>query len=200
MLNKYLGLFLFLSFSNFVYAGNFSYTYLGIDIGKATLDEEIFFNGYLYEELGYASFQGSYQFNENIVLSVESSSMSNKGGNTELSYSNLEFIASFPFSLGENTDIVPFIGARNDEVEACISIICATEDESFIEYGAKLRVWLVLNKIELNIKYLNANSDGFDPEFGFGGAFMISENHRININHRVEDSASLTSLGYRYNW
>jgi hypothetical protein len=189
-----------LSFQPVVFAGNFSYTYLGVDIGKATLDEEFIFDGYLYDELGYASIHGSYQFNDYVVLSIESSSMGNEGGDTEITYSYAEFILSSPIVIGENVDIVPFIGSGYYEVEACISNICGKNDESSVEYGIKLRVWLVPNSVELNVKYLDADSDEFESELGFGVAYMINKNNRINVNHRTDDSISLISIGYRYNW
>ena len=200
MLNKGLSILVCLLCSSSVFAGNFSYTYLGINIGKVSLDEDIVFVNNIYKELAYVSLIGSYQIKDNIVLSVVSSGMGNEGNNTELTYSFAECIVSIPISISEITDIVPFVGSRTDEVKACISNICSLDDESSMEYGAKLRTWVVPKSIELNLSFLDANSDGFDSEIGVGGAFMINENNRISIDYRDDDFTSLVSIGYRYNW
>ena len=107
------------SLQSIAFASNFSYTYLGIDIGKAIIDEKISLDGYLYEEMGSASINGSYQINNTAVLSVETSILANEGGHTEITYSNVEFILSYPITIGERFDIVPFIGSRDDEIEFC---------------------------------------------------------------------------------
>lgn len=181
-------------------ASNFSYSQLSVDLGTASLDDDFFILGEEYDDLGYASFGGGYQFNDFAAFSLTSSAYAAEEGDTEFTYSWVELYLHFPIAVADNIDIAPFIGPRNDDAEICAGSLCASDDESSIGYGLEIRAWLVPDSLEFNASYTDADEDGFDSEVEIGVAAFLDNNSSIQIDYMSEDSINRFSIGYRYTW
>ena len=181
-------------------ASNFSYSHIGVDFGQVSLDDDFIFFGEAYDDFGFFSLGGGYQFSENVAVSLTSSAFVAEEGNTELTFTFVELYLHFPVSVSEHVDIVPFFGLRNDELEGCLGNICVTTDESNGGYGLAIRAWVSPETLELNVSYTDSNADDFSAEIELGVSAYINKNNSVQFNYLTEDFLSRFTVGYRYYW
>lgn len=179
---------------------NFSYSTLGIQLGKVTPEQEIVFLGEVYEDFGAASINGSVQLADNFAIGGASSAFSNEGNRTEITSSAINLNLYFPVPLGDRVDLVPRVGYVSAEVEACADGFCATEDDSAMSYGLATRIWASPGKLELNIGVSGSNMEDSEATTALGAALWANEHHRFALNYETSDSFDSVLLGYSYNW
>lgn len=179
---------------------NFSYSTLGIQLGKVTLEEDLIFFGEVYEEFGAAAISGSVQLADNFAIGAGSSAFSNEGNRTEISSSSVNVSLFFPVPLGERVDLVPQVGYVGSEIEFCVDGLCRSDDDSAMSYGLATRIWAVPGTLELNLGVLDTNADDSEATTALGAAIWANENHRFAVDYATTDSVDTVLLGYRYNW
>lgn len=179
---------------------NFSYSTLGIQLGKVTPEEELVFFGEVYEEFGAAAISGSVQLADNFAIGAGSSAFSNEGNRTEISSSSINVSLFFPVPLGERVDLVPQVGYVSSEIELCVDGLCSSDDDSAMSYGLATRIWAVPGTLELNLGVLDTNADNSEATTSLGAALWANENHRFALDYATADSVDTVLLGYRYNW
>jgi hypothetical protein len=182
------------------YATSFSYTYLGGEVGRVSLDEEIYFDGEIYKGLAYLNISGGYQFSDNFALSFTNAAATNNGRTTELSEYAFVVAGHFPFAVSPAMDIVPFVGYAWLEAEACQFNICSIADDSDLTYGINLRTWVIPGQFELGIGYADSNLEDLKSVVTLSGAIWFEYYHRVSFNHSVTDLDRTTTLGYSFNW
>lgn len=187
-------------FSTTSSASNFSYSYLGFNLGKLTPDEDIIFLGEVYEEFGTFSLDSGYQFNPNLALFISSAAAANEGPTTELSTSSFSLGLMFPIAVSERLDIVPGVGFVNSEVEGCLSGLCRAEDESGAAFGLLLRGWAVDDSLEINAQVQGSTLDDSETFVGLGGALWWAKRHSARLDFGSQKSQRQFSIGYRYTW
>lgn len=187
-------------FSAAASASNFSYSYLGFNLGKLTPDEDIVFLGEVYEEFGTFSLTSGYQFNPNMALFISSSAAANEGPTTELSTSSFSLGLMFPVAVGEYLDIVPGVGFVNAEVEGCSGGLCASDDESGAAFGLSLRGWAVAEVLEVSAQIQGSTLDDSETFVGLGGALWWAKRHSARLDFGSQKSQRQFSIGYRYTW
>ncbi|WP_111641767.1 hypothetical protein [Marinimicrobium alkaliphilum] len=181
------------------YATNFSYTFLGIEIGSADLEQQVLVDNEVYEELGVADIFGSYQFSDNAAVSFSSLAMSNSGNRTEITDTIATLSLHFPFQLN-TVDLVPHIGWAGVEAEACSGNFCYSESFNSLTYGVDLRLWLVPNTLELGVGYTDYAEDELSRVVSLEAAMWAWERHRFSLSYYDREMSKTTTIGYRYNW
>ena len=187
-------------YGSYAFSANFSYTNVGIDIGQATLEDEIEIFGEDYKNLTYVSLNGSYQVMDNLTLSLDSSSFGREQISTEFRYSMAEFYLNFPISIGENVDVVPFWGSRRDSAEMCNQNVCYKEERSAAGYGVNVNLWLDKGTLALDAGYTNTRDKDFDSELSLGLGYYFDEKQSFRFDYHTEDALDIVSIGYRYQW
>lgn len=190
----------FVCFTSPAMAANFSYTTFDVKLGVLTLDDEFVFFGEAYDDFGVFGIGGSYQFAENIAARLSIVGIGSEGPYTSLSQSSTLLALEFPFPVGAGLDIVPRIGLLSLDYEACIYNICATEDDSGMEYGAYVRAWAVPDRFELTAGYSDTNIDDVDSVINLGAAYWFNRNSSLTANHGSSSDATSFTMGYRYSW
>lgn len=179
---------------------NFSYTQLGIDIGKATPDQDIVFYGERYEEFGAASLSGSYQLDNNLAVEIGAAAIANNGPRTEITNSSLAVNLLVPIPVGSRLDIVPHFGFGKFKSEFCIDNDCRSQDDSAALYGIGLRAWVLPNAFELNGGVSDSTLEDSETSVAIGAALWASKNHRFALDYEGSSSISVVTIGYSYNW
>lgn len=179
---------------------NFTYSRIGIDLGKATPEEDIIFFGERYEDFGAASLSGYYQVGDNLALGVGLSAIANDGPRTEISTTSLTITAQVPIPVGEQVDIVPQVGFGRFETEFCVDGFCQAEDDSAAVYSLGIRAWAIPDVLEFNAGYFDSTLDDSESSVALGVALWAAEHHRFGLTYEDADSLTLVTVGYSYNW
>lgn len=179
---------------------NFSYSTLGIQLGKVTLDEEIVFLNEVYEDFGAAAINGSFQVADNFAIGAGASAFTNEGSRTEITNSSVNLDLYIPVPLGDRVDLIPRIGYVSSEIELCADGVCVKEDDSAMSYGLATRIWAVPGTLEIIGGFSDTNADGSESVIAIGAALWGGEHHRFALNYDTGDSFDAVLLGYSYNW
>jgi len=183
-----------------VMASNFSYTNIGIGIGKLTPKDNIVFLGEVYEEFAAVDLYGGYQFHDNVAVRFSSEGFGNSGPNTEISvsYGQLGFV--FPYAVSEWLDVVPSLGLLRANVELCAGGLCVKDDDSGMAYGLALRAWAMPDVLELGASWEDSTLDDSEARFTLNGAFWFAEKHSVRLDLARSSEDQRVLLGYRYTW
>lgn len=179
---------------------NFSYSTLGIQLGKVTPEEEIVFLGEVYEEFGAAGINGTFQVADNFVIGAGSSAFSNEGNRTEITSSSVSLDLYVPVPIGDRVDLIPRVGYVSSEIEFCADGLCATEDDTAMSYGLATRIWAVPGSLEISASFSDSNADDSESVTSIGAALWAAEHHRFSLSYGASDSFDTVLLGYSYNW
>lgn len=179
---------------------NFSYSTLGIQLGKVTPDEEIVFLNEVYEDFGAAALNGSFQVAGNFAIGAGASAFANEGNRTEITSSSVNLDLYVPVPLGDRVDLIPRIGYVSSEIELCADGLCATEDDSAMSYGLAARIWAVPGALEISGGFSDTNEEESESVTSIGAALWAGEHHRFALNYDASDSFDAVLLGYSYNW
>lgn len=186
--------------SGFGSESNFSYSRLGVELGKATLDEDLDFFGERYEDFGVGVLTGSYQVDDNLAIGVGITALTNDGPRTEITNSSLTIALQVPVPIGERVDIVPQFGFGRFETELCYDNICATDDDSAALFGLAIRAWAVPDVLELSAGVFDSTLEESEASVALGLGLWAAEHHRFGLNYEDSDSLSVVTVGYSYNW
>jgi hypothetical protein len=179
---------------------NFSYSYLGFNVGKVTLDEQLDFLGETYEEFGTFAVNASYQVHDNAAVIFGSAAMSNSGPQTEITASTAVLGFAFPFKAGSALDIVPTLGLLSYRDEFCVSNVCVKDDESGMAYGVSVRAWAIRDSLEINGSWADSTLEDSLAHYGIGGAFWWATHHSVRLNLGRNKESRSVSLGYWFTW
>ncbi len=201
---------------------NFSYTYVGGDLGVTTLDDDLIFNGEIYEEFGAANINGAFQFNENFAVRLSSSAISNDGPRTQITQTATNASVIFPFAVGSKLDIIPSLGYVFTESEFCDERWdydgwyyddddddffdfydddeCSSDDDSGVLFGISSRIWAIPGRLEFNAGVSDSNIEGSESTISLGGAVWLADHHSIRVNYGTNDTSSTVAVGYAFAW
>ncbi|MDI9244667.1 hypothetical protein [Marinobacter sp. CHS3-4] len=179
---------------------NFTYSSLGIQLGKVTPEQELVFLGEVYEEFGAAAITGTVQLANNFAIGGSSAAYANSGNRTEITNSSLSLNLFFPIPIADRVDLVPRVGFVRVETEFCADGICASEDDSVVAYGLASRIWVAPDKLEVNVGFSDVNEEDSESTIALGGAIWATENHRFALDYETSDSVDAVFVGYSYNW
>jgi hypothetical protein len=182
------------------HATNFSYTNLGVEVGRLSFDEQIDFEGEIYRGLTYMNISGSYQFTENFALGFTNTAASNRGRTTDVTEYGFMVVGYFPFAVSPAMDIIPFVGYAWQEAEACHFNLCSVADDSDLVYGVNLRTWVVPNQFELGVGYMDSDLETLESVISLTGAYWFDPYNRVSIRHSVGDLDKTTTIGYSFVW
>lgn len=181
-------------------ASNFSYTYLEATAGLRSLDDDLVFQGEVYEEFDVGSLTGSYQVNDHFALLASGSVSFNDGPDTEITTTRVVVGGSLPVPVGYYADLVPQFGFVSEETESCLGNDCATEDDDGISYGLNVRAWAVPDRLELLLGWSDSTLDDSDFAVSVGAALRWGELHGVRLTSSTDADGNTTTIGYRYTW
>lgn len=181
-------------------ASNFSYSTLGFQIGKVTLEDEIVFLGEVYEEFSSFGLTGTFQAADNFAIGLSGSSFSNDGPRTEITNTTVSVNAYFPLPVGDRIDIIPQIAYISSEAEACADGFCSKADDSGIGYGLSGRAWVVPGQFEINGGFSDSNAEDSESVLSLGAAAWFNDHHSVGFNFDTSENFNAFDIGYTYTW
>lgn len=185
---------------------NFGYSTLSVSANAVDYDDDVLVRRgggssevVRYDGVSGATFTGSLQIEENLVLSISSGYQSDDGFGTEIEQSTGSLGLGFVTPLDDAMDFIAEFSFVSSEVEICNLTTCATVDDTGYGVAAGLRRW-VSDSFELsgNISFVDVGDLGDSTSFGFGGAFWLGDHSSITASLSTSSDATGYSIGYRY--
>ena len=194
-----------LSFSVLAAPTNFSYTSVGVGLGKQSLKDSIIFAGEIYDEFGLFGIGGSYQFADDLLfVEMTSQAASNSGPNTELTSSVVSFGLGIVQAINNSIDVNASINSLSAKVEGCAGALCIKDDDTGTAFGLGLDAWF--NDAKTIAGHLSFTSVKYsnDPDSttstGLGLSTYINNNHELGLYFSSSDSSSSSALTYDYHF
>ena len=196
----------FISSSALANSTNFSYSSLSISAVSVSLDDDIVIprGGFTNQVVSYSSLtgvnlSGSLQLENNLILGLSSSYISDSGFGTEIEESTGALSIGYATPISNAADLVVSVDFISTEVEVCNLTTCFKDSENGYGLGAGIRHWASSN-VELNasVAYVDIGDFGDATSFGVGGAFWFNNHSSIGLSLSTSSDATSTAIGYRY--
>ena len=184
---------------------NFSYTTLGVGIGKETLNTSLCLAGECYKEFGTGSINGSIQFADDLlILSFASSSASNSGPSTKWTSSVGSISLRLVKNIGSQLDIHLGVGSLSGRSDFCQGSTCTRYEDNGIAYGAGANIWIDSNKkfagkfVVISSKYSKSTKSSTSTAVGL--SYYLTQNHEIGLALSNNEDSSSRSIDYNYHF
>lgn len=194
-----------LSTPSFAEKTNFSYSTLGIELGKVTYKTPICIGSSCLSELNGVSIGGSYQFADDLlVVSLSGTSMSGSASTWSAEVGGGALALSIVKAVGNKIDITAGIASLSSQVDVCSGSICISESDTGTAYGGGLRIWIDDSKKlagEISIessKYSKSTSSTTSTSLGLG--YYVTEKDEIKGTYGTNSDASSVSIGYTHHF
>ncbi|MBS3785640.1 MAG: hypothetical protein KGY57_02410 [Gammaproteobacteria bacterium] len=185
---------------------NFSYSSLSVSAINVSFDDDVVIprGGFTNQFVNYSSttgagLSGSLQLENNLILGISSTYLSDSKLGTEVEESNGSLSVGYATAISNAADFVVTGSFVSSEVEVCNLTACASDDETGFGLSGAFRYW-ASNNLELNasVSYVDLGDFGDSTAFGAGGAFWFDDHSSLTLALSTSSDATATSIGYRY--
>ena len=185
---------------------NFSYSSLSISAASVSFDDDIVIarGGFTNQLVSYSSYtgavlSGSLQLDNNLILGISSTYLSDSKLGTEIEESSGQLSLGYATAISNAADFAVSGSFVSSEAEVCNLSICASDDETGFGLSGGFRYW-ASNNLELNVSvsYVDVGDFGDSTSFGAGGAFWFDDHSSLTLALSTSSDSTAASIGYRY--
>lgn len=179
-------------------AGDFSYTYLEVALGKTCLDEKITVSEDGYDGLFLFAISGASRFDNGIVIGVDALIAGNKGDDTWVARYEYVLTGSYPIRMTNRVDLIPKLGLVTTRMLVSAEESTTLDSETRLSYGIGLRAWAIPENLEISCNWNDSSNDLSKPAFRLTGSIWWRENHSIGLATTIESEQASAGVFYRY--